>query len=253
MKPICSFSAFFLIAAVNFGDAWAHQPWVLTEDARIAPGRSTAVMVYFGHAFPSDDLMDAERLAGATIMGPVGAAQPLEFDAGVPFATPVLEHAGTFVIGIEQHRGYWTTTPEGGRRLPRSQLDDAVHCSYSGNAAKTLVRVVGVEASAVDRALGHRLEILPQTDPTGTDGEQDFTVRVLFEGKAHAGPLMAYNADSGEEPYLTTETDGGGLAEIELTGSGPWMLVARAERAYPDPAVCDVESFYASLTFNQGT
>jgi hypothetical protein len=74
-------------------------------------------------------------------------------------------------------------------------------------------------------------------------------VKVLFEGQPHAGPLMAFHSQSGEDPYVTTQTDAAGRATVTLEGTGPWLLLAHGEIDYPDQAVCDVESFYASLTF----
>lgn len=249
MKPHCCIAAVLMAAAAA---AHAHQPWVLADDARVEAGATTPVRVFFGHAFPDAELMAPARLHRARIARPSGAVGALEFAGGNPFATPPLDEAGTWVLGVEQARGYWTKTPDGGRPLPRSEVSEAVRCSYSGNAAKTLMRVGDGEASAADRALGHRLEILPDADPTRLAAGDSLSVRVRFDGAPHAGPLMAFHADSGETPYATLETDRAGRAEVALTGRGPWMLLAGAERPYPDPSVCDVEAFHASLTFGGG-
>ena len=246
MKMHCFIAAALVAAAAG---AHAHQPWVLPVDARVAPGDSTAIRVYFGHAFPEADLMAAERLAGAAVASPDGAIESVDPGGDLPFATPSMNESGTWVIGVEQARGYWTKTPDGGRPLPRSEVSEAVRCSYSGNAAKTLMRVGDAEVSSADRALGHRLEILPDADPTRLGAGDALAVQVRFDGAPHSGPLMAFHADSGESPYVTLETDDAGRAEVALSGQGPWMLLARAERPYPDPSICDVESFHASLTF----
>lgn len=242
-----SFIAAALVAAA--AGAHAHQPWVLADDARVEAGATTSVRVFFGHAFPDAELMAHARLDEARIARPSGTVGSIDFDSGNPFATPPLDEAGAWVVGVEQARGYWTKTPDGGRPLPRSKVSEAVRCSYSGNAAKTLMRVGDADVSSADRALGHRLEILPAADPTRLGAGDALAVQVRFDGAPHAGPLMAFHADSGESPYVMLETDEAGRAEVALTGQGPWMLLARAERPYPDPSICDVESFHASLTF----
>ncbi|MBS3824831.1 MAG: DUF4198 domain-containing protein [Wenzhouxiangellaceae bacterium] len=104
---------------------------------------------------------------------------------------------------------------------------------------------------AAARALGHRLEILPQIDPLGLDAGDTLPVEVRFEGNPFAVALMVFHADSGEEPYLIVETDAGGRADVVLDGPAPWMLSARAEWSYPNPAVCDIPAFNASMTFPQ--
>jgi uncharacterized GH25 family protein len=232
------------------GAAHAHQPWVLTEPGTVETGASAQVTVYFGHAFPGDTLIDPERIAGIAVAAPSGTIEALEVDSAVPFESPVLNDPGIYAIGIEQARGFWSKTPDGGRPQPRSALDNAVTCNYSGNAAKTLIRVGDADASGAGVPIGHRLEIVAEGDPTRMGAGDALAVQVRFEGKAHPGPVQAFHAGSGEEPYRTVEADANGRAEIELSGSGPWMLVAYAELPYPDPAVCDTEGFYASLTFH---
>ena len=239
-----------LACTMSVSLAQAHQPWLLTEPKAAETPAAARVSVYFGHVFPDDTLIDPERIAAVALASPTGAVEALESQAVVPFDSPVLDQPGTWAIGIEQARGYWSRTPDGGRPLPRSALDEVVTCNYSGNSAKTLVRVGDDPASSAAVPIGHRLEILTASDPTRMGAGDVLGVEVRFDGSAHSGPLLAFHAGSGEEPYRTVETDAGGRAEIELVGDGPWMLVARAELPYPDPEVCDTEGFHASLTFH---
>lgn len=242
---VCITAALLALAA----DARAHQPWVLAEKGRVDIHGQTAIRVYFGHAFPEAELLEGDRLATIVLSSPSGSLLRIAPEEAVPFMTPPLYAPGTWVIGVEQARGYWTKTPDGGRPLPLPDVEEAVRCSYSGNAAKTLVRAGDGEDSDVDRSLGHRLEILPRTDPTRLAAGDSLAVEVRFGEAPHAGPLMAFHAASGDEPYATVETNRAGRAAIELTGQGPWMLLAVAQIPYPDPTVCGVESFNAALTF----
>jgi uncharacterized GH25 family protein len=230
-------------------DARAHQPWVLADEGRVGIQEKTAIRVYFGHAFPEAELLDGGRLATIVLSSPSGSMMRIAPKGAVPFETPPLGEPGTWVIGVEQARGYWTKTPDGGRPLPLPDVEEAVRCSYSGNAAKTLVQVGEGGNPDVDRALGHRLEILPRVDPARLAAGDSVPIEVRFDGVPHAGPLIAFHAASGDEPYAMVETNLSGQAAIELNGHGPWMLLALAEIPYPDPTVCDVEAFHATLTF----
>ncbi len=230
--------------------AQAHHPWVMAEPARTSVGQSVEIQPFFGHAFPSDERSSMDRLAEVTLKRPDGQVVELERLPETALSTGVLEDKGVYVVATRQARGYWTRTTEGGQRLPKPEVANAVRCSYSDNGSKTLVRVGDANStSAVTMPLGHRLEIVPVANPLTRRSGELLEVQVLFEGQPHAGPLMAFHSESGEDPYLMTETNASGLATVVLEGEAPWLLLAHGEIDYPDTTVCDVESFYASLTF----
>lgn len=223
----------------------AHQPWVLTDPGHTEAGTSVRVLPFFGHAFPTDEAMHPDRIAELIVLSADTERSEVDREAMTAPALP----AGVHVVGLRQARGYWSQTTEGGRPLPRSELDNAVSCGYSDNGAKTVLIVGDGQASAAGQALGHRLEILTDADLTRLSEGHSLRFLVLLEGEPHGGPLMAFHAESGEDPFLVTETDGDGQADIVLEGPGPWMLLAHGEIDYPDPAVCDVERFAASFSF----
>jgi uncharacterized GH25 family protein len=206
------------------------------------------VLPYFGHAFPGEETMETDRLAKATLGTPDGQLIALDLEGDPALQTPPLTQAGVHVIGVRQARGYWTQTTEGGQRLPRPQVANAVRCSYSDNGSRTLVAVGDGGPSAAATPLGHRLEILPLGEPEAVKAGATLPVQVLFEGQPHIGPLLAFHSTSGEDPYAAMETGVDGRAVVVLEGEGPWLLLAHGEIDYPDPSVCDVESFYASLS-----
>ncbi len=233
------------------GSALAHHPWVLTDAGQIERGDRAVVLPFFGHEFPVDDPMDFDRIAELMVLDASSHRITLDSATSESLNTPILDEPGVHVIGLRQARGYWSQTTEGGRPQPRSELDNVVSCGYSDNSAKTLLVVGEGGPSAAGKALGHRLEILLDANVRALAEGESARFRVLFDGRPHAGPVLAFHADSGEDPYRVTETDRNGQVEIGLEGSGPWMLLALGEIDYPDPAVCDQERFHASLTFGQ--
>ena len=225
--------------------ALAHQPWLLTEPGRTEVGASVTVMPFHGHEFPFDDAMRPERIAEIVLLTADGERISID---GPDRITPELSE-GVHAIGLRQVRSYWSRTTEGGRAQPRPELENVISCSYSDNSAKTLVIVGNGQASAGGQALGHRLEILTDADLGQLRPGDAVSFTVLLEGSPHAGPVMAFHANSGEDPWLTTESDHNGHVEFTLEGPGPWMVLARGEVDYPDPAVCDVERFVSTLSF----
>ena len=227
------------------GTALAHHPWVLTDPGHTEAGSNVQILPFFGHDFPVDDPMRPDRIAELVLLSADGELTGIDLET---LSTPDLTE-GVHVIGLRQTRSYWSRTTEGGRPYPRSQLENVVSCGYSDNGAKTLIIVGDGGPSAAGQALGHRLEILTDTDVTRLAEGDRVEFRVLLEGNPHAGPFMAFHADSGEDPWLVSESDGSGRIEIQLEGPGPWMVMAQGEIDYPDPAVCDVERFSSSLSF----
>ena len=231
------------------GTALAHHPWVLTDPGQTEAGASVRVMPFFGHEFPFDEAMRLDRIAELVLLSADGE----RFDIDPTDAnTPPLP-AGVHVVALRQARGYWSQTTEGGRAQPRSELQNVVSCGYSDNGARTLIVVGDGGPSAAGQALGHRLEILTDANMARLAEGDLVRFRVLLEGHAHAGPVMAFNVDSGEDPWLVSESDRNGQVELRLEGSGPWMVMAQGEIDYPDPARCDVERFTSSLSFGHNS
>ncbi|GEM_PF-4561804 len=239
-------SAITLVLGASLaGAALAHHPWVLTEPGRTEAGSNVQVLPFFGHEFPFDDPMRPERIAELVLLS--GDGERIDIDREV-MRTPELS-AGVHVVAMRQARGYWSQTTEGGRPQPRSELQNVVSCAYSDNGAKTLIIAGDGGPSASGQALGHRLEILTDADVARLAEGDLVAFRVLLAGRPHAGPVMAFHAESGEDPWLVTESDSNGRVELRLEGSGPWMVMAQGEIDYPDPARCDVERFTSSLSF----
>ena len=225
--------------------AYGHHPWVWPESATIDSGESVGFVVFFGHEFPRADPLRSERIGPVRLLAPDGQVVDIDHAAGLN--TGPLNQPGVYRLGVEQTRGYWTRTTEGGQARSREQLANAVHCNYSGNSATTLIRVGDSTDSAWSTPLGHRLEILLLSDPPELGPDQDIQLRLIFDDQPHAGPVMVFNADSGEDPVLAMESDENGQAGFTLPGAGPWLIKAVAEIDYPDPGVCDVERFIATL------
>jgi len=104
--------------------------------------------------------------------------------------------------------------------------------------SKALI-VVDTSDKSYEKTLGHRLEILPVSNPTAAKIGDELSFKILFEGK----PLQAYvyaTYDGFSRYYNTyayvTESREG-VARVKITHPGPWMVrvekrLAVAEKDY---------------------
>jgi uncharacterized GH25 family protein len=116
---------------------------------------------------------------------------------------------------------------------------------------KTFVRCGGKPDVSFRRVVGHRLEILPQSDPTAGKVGDPLEVRVLFEGKPLAGVRVFAETRDGEARVQTqsVSTDSEGRATFDRKWEGTWLIrLVHMQRATKGDEM-DWESFWAAYTF----
>jgi len=227
--------------------AAAHYPWITVQ---VSKGEAETFRIHFGHSFPEDGMLRADRLDGVRVVHSDGNVDALELEEREYHPLPgTAEGAGMIVA--EQKPAYWSRTHEGGRRASREQYPDAFSCSQSANSMKA---VVGEGAGvAWQHRQGHALELVPLVDPAGLRAGDPLAVQVLLHGEPWEGTVRGTYAGyprDGEDDYaLTVRTDADGVARMVPAVADYWLVQAHASEDYPDPAVCDRRSYYATLTF----
>src|SRR5207244_1981178 len=109
---------------------------------------------------------------------------------------------------------------------------------------KCLIHCGGKSDETWKKPFGHRLEIVPLSDPGKVKPGETLGVRLLFEGKALAGVALFALHREGQKVLkqkLTTDTEG--QARIKLSHSGPWLIRLVHMRRGGDPAEADWDSF----------
>lgn len=245
ISPIRFLGIFMLLVAMP---ATAHYPWIKVHGATSA---SEYFRIHFGHSFPEDGLLRADRVAGVRLVHPDGSVEVLELEAREDHPLSPARNPGARMIVAEQNPAYWSRTHEGGRRASREQYPDAFSCSQSSNVMKAVVnRGTG---TAWQHRQGHPLELLPREDPAGLRAGDPLTLQVLLHGEPWEGEVRAtyagYPGDGGHDYALTVRTDAEGLARMVPAVAGYWLVQAHASEDYPDPAVCDRRSYHSTLTF----
>lgn len=252
-----------LMLAVSFlTSAFGHDTWLIPDHFNLAPKALVTLDMTSGMEFPKLDTGPKPervesvkcRLAGKTfdIMDKLVAPNSLQFkaelaDAGVATFWVKLPPR-TIELKPEEVKEYLdeVDAPEALRKQWAAMKEPRWRESYTKHP-KTFARV-GEPPS--DRSwaepVGMFLEIVPEKDPTVLKAGNDFSVRVLKNGKPFAD--FSLNAVSAGEPKGDTrKTDKDGRVTFRLGKEGRWLLRGTDIRKSNHPDT-DWESDFATLT-----
>ena len=134
-------------------------------------------------------------------------------------------------------------------RMHRGEMDRDASELYS-KYVKCPVQVGAAgEASAAQRVLGERLEIVPLSDPLEASVGGTLSVRVLFDGKpVERANLCWDHPGNGDDFAGQTWTDFVGKAIVPIGKTGPMML-RLVHMTRPETEQYEWESFWASYSF----
>lgn len=143
----------------------------------------------------------------------------------------------TLVIAARQRSG--TTATNGRERYSRR--------------AKALVQVgalTGLNQAMVTRAIGLKLEIVPERNPYALDASRMLPVRVMYKGRRLPGATVKLTSlEFDAKPLASAVTDRNGHASLRVPPVGDWLVnVIWSEPVKNDPKA-DFETTFSSLTF----
>ena len=241
----------------------AHDTWLIPDQFNLAPKSTVTLDMTSGMEFPKLDVGPKPervesaqcRLAGRTfdIANKVVAPNSLQFktelaDVGVATFWVKLP-ARSIELTPDQVKEYLdeVDAPEALRKEWAAMKEQRWRESYTKHP-KTFARV-GEPSS--DRSwaepVGMLLEIVPEKDPTILKPGDDFSVRVLKEGKPFAD--FALNAvTAGETKGDSRKTDSNGRITFHVGKEGRWLLRGTDIRK-SNKAESDWESDFTTLTF----
>jgi len=236
----------------------AHDIWITMVQEKPDVVR---VVVNYGH--PGDRPAPiADKLFELSISGINPTWQSLltgvksDVQDGIPVLmtepVPIAKDAGVLVLAARYDNGYWVKTPSGYRNTSKRQVPHTERSISSMKFAKALVQVEGGPSDDFQTVIGHRLELVPLTDPFALKPKDTMKVRVYFEGK----PLADAGVEIGdgvtpraEEDIPRYKTDASGVAEVLLTQPGLQLLVVEHTAPAIHPDLCDQDVSIATLSF----
>jgi uncharacterized GH25 family protein len=254
-------SILLMLSAVSIllysGTCFAHYASVTVDNSNPAPGKEITVNIGVGHTFPADGEMKREdynktRLQVIDSKGQVKAitVQP-EAEKGNKPIVLKLTDPGAYTIVLSQ-KGFATKTAQGYKSLPKNQVENAIHSSWSETVSKTFVNVGPVQQVLDDKGSQNKFQIIPLENPLKIAKDGLLPVKVTLDGKPWKGMVFAtYEnfSDMSDTFAYATPTDKEGIARIKILKNGLWLIKADHTYPYENTAEADEYSLKATLTF----
>ncbi len=236
----------------------AHDVWITTMQD--TPATFQAI-VHHGH--PGDrKTPDPDKLFEFDIFG---SAQPqLSLLPGITRSVhrniPILiteplsvaAKADTILLAARYDNGFWVKTAHGHRNTSKLQVPDTAESLSSMKYAKALLQTRPPASELYRQVIGHRLELVPLSNPFAVKPGESLSVKVYFDGK----PLSGVSVEVGdgvtpmaENDITRYKTDEQGIAAILLGKVGPQLIVVDylVPAAHPELAAHDLHN--ATLSF----
>lgn len=272
-KPLLWF-AFLAIVSVYPRPSSAHDSWLVVSSNHLTAPSTVRAAFLTGEQFPiSQSATSPDRVAQWTVHVGSGRQELRDFrvvNQELVVDIP-LQHPGLHVIAIalkpkfieieapkfeeyltdEQARAVLEARHSAGQR-------DQTGREYYTKFSKTFVEVGDQEAPEYLKPIGHKLEIIPLSNPCRWRVGDEVSVRVLLDGKP-AAKLRVSSGREGLPEHTYVEhvlTDSEGTARFKPARSGLWFIrthfigpAGSQRHENSDVPAADWESFWASITF----
>lgn len=149
---------------------------------------------------------------------------------------------GTAIIAGHREGVIWTQTTQGWKQKSKKGLKGVISSGKYEKFCKTLV-TVGKADGNYAKTVGHRLEIVPLSDPTQAKVGDEIDFKTLLDGKPISVEDMLATYDgfsSNPNTYAYyTQPYGAGLTKVKITAPGTWMVRVQYKN---DTATADYDS-----------
>jgi uncharacterized GH25 family protein len=165
---------------------------------------------------------------------------------------PVTGKTGVWLLAARYDNGYWVKTPNGSRNTSKRQVPNTERSISSMKFAKALFRTGTGHSDVFQTVVGHRLELVPLSNPFALKPNDTLKVRVYFDGN----PLIGAGVEIGdgitpraEADIPRYKTDASGMAEVPIAQPGLQLLVVEHTAPAMHPDLCDYDVSIATLSF----
>ncbi len=256
-----------LLVFVWTGTALAHDSWLVPDSSRAKPGEALRVMFITSENFPQPQSpTKADRVDEWVVIAGEGRKEIKNVSPEQNGLSATVEpvEPGTSVVGlalkgklIELDRAKFeqylaSEGAEAALRILRGRGGDEPQRELYTKFAKTYIEAGGTPSAAAPPAIGHALEIEPQSNPSSWMVGQKARVRVYKNGKPAAG-LRVSTGREGLPPHAygtTVTTDRDGYADFTLDAPGLWFLRTHTiDNVKHAGGEYDWASLWASMTF----
>ena len=245
--------------------ASAHTLWInctdYTPNFSTPSVAKTKIYMGWGHHFPVDSFVKAEDFTNISVLSPSSKTENVTLETtGFAAKQLSLKEEGLYVIAVTRRDAYNTSYKENGKLVLAKETKegwkDVVSSTYSQQFAKSLVLAGNGNADNLSHAFGHKLEIIPLTNPYAITNNRggEMLIKVLFNGKPvqHKKVYAMYEGYSNDDAAsCTVSTDEKGIAKLRIDHWGVWVVKTKLELPASDAMKEKVsqENYFASLTF----
>lgn len=213
--------------------ASAHHPWIEKEGDRFK--------VAWGHP-PKIDPYEPSSVKEIKVFDKKGKV--VKFERKDEKDTVYLSSkVDVSMVTLSFEGGYLVSTPEGKKRLTKREAQKAglqvINSFFSSQFAKSIFK----HSDIVTKPTGMKFEIVPLKNPLFLKQGETLPIKVLYEGK----PLEGAKIETGAHKEAG-KTDKDGIANINISGQGMQVVIAKYRIASSDPDA-DFLSFTTALTW----
>jgi uncharacterized GH25 family protein len=272
MKNPVTLSVLFLMLAASLS-VNAHDYWISPQNYQPQVGQSLAIKLFVGDHFSEDkertlnQKMTVDFLLHNGMTPPTNLIVEEQFSK-TPVAQFVVNKPGTHVISMQRN---WARIEMAGQKFHEYLEHEGLHHiiaqrNKAGEGEKSateryrrylksLIVVGGKRTATWNKQLGHKLEIIPLSDPTVAKPNETVQFRVLLDNNALANvQLAALGRQAGKVTDIHTITGKNGVASLKLPHTGEWLVrLVYLRRCSQKDVEADWESFWAALSFLAGS
>jgi uncharacterized GH25 family protein len=137
-----------------------------------------------------------------------------------------LKKEGTAIFAGHRKGVIWTKTTKGWKQASKQKCEGVISSGKYEKFCKTFVNV-GKADSGYKKVIGHKLEIVPVSNPAEALVGKYLNFRILLDGKPLSTEVWATFDGFTDTPntyayYTKTNVDG--IAKIKITHPGTWMV-----------------------------
>ncbi|MFW5499047.1 MULTISPECIES: DUF4198 domain-containing protein [unclassified Maridesulfovibrio] len=228
-----------LLAVLCCSTAFAHEFIIKPVQFTAEKDHVVPFSVVSAHVFMiSEEMEPINEVKADLILG--GKTTPLKLAENEMLMTldgqltPKAE--GTAIIAGHRNGIIWTQTTQGWKQQSKKGLKGVIGSGKYEKFCKTLI-TVGKADGSYKKAVGHKLEIMPMSDPTQAKVGDEIEFQTLLDGKPVSIESMTATYDGFSMTPNTyayfTEPYGNGLAKVKISAPGTWMVRAQYKNANP--------------------
>lgn len=236
--------------------ATAHFMTVNVDNYFPKTGEEVVISIGMGHQFPEKESYDIELMEKMYIIGPDGKQINLTMtpEGDTRLVAPIkmkFNQPGTYFVVAQKKGEVVCRTTEGFVHKPKNELQNVIQAFWAEGQATAIIVVGSPSGDASQKPIDCRFQVFPSTDPGKSKKGDTLKATVLMDGKpVDAGVLATYIGYSAEKNAFAQKIKAeNGIATIDLSSEGIWLIKASNRMPYANPEVADEHSFSSTVTF----